>query len=104
MPIYEDQELVVGDTAIFGLAVKKNDLTWDISGATVELYLRDPSGNWSTAYSATVTSGADGEAQYSAATTVLDEAGTWFRQWKVSVSGIVKYSDGQEFEVLPAPG
>lgn len=104
MPTYADQPLIVGDTVLFGLLVKLNDLAWDITGATVSLYLRDPSGNWSAALSASVVDGPNGQAQYQGSTSLLDEAGPWLRQWKIDDAGNVKYSDQIEFDVEPGPG
>lgn len=99
-----DQPLVVGDTVNFGLAVRLNALTWDITGATVNFYHRDPSGNWSAALVATISDGPEGEALYGAPTTLLDEAGGWVRLWKVTKDGVVKLTQRIEFEVYPGPG
>jgi hypothetical protein len=104
MPTWIDHELVVGDTVNFGLAVRLNSLTWDITGATVQFHHRDPSGNWTGPLSATVSDGPGGEALYAAPTTLLDEAGGWVRLWKVTKDGVVKLTQRIEFEVLPGPG
>lgn len=54
----------------------------DISSATsLEIFLRDPSGNISSPYAASfVTDGTDGEFEYLTESGVLDEAGKW-RFW-----------------------
>jgi hypothetical protein len=101
MPTYIDQELVVGDSVTFGIAAKRNSLAWDITGGDVDLYVRDPSGNWSAALQASVTSGPDGEAVYAASTGVLDEAGAWRRQWEVLKDGVTKRTEEIEFQVKP---
>ncbi len=101
MPTYTDQGIVVGDDHDFGVAVEKDGVVWDITGASVKLYLRDPSGNWSTAYTATVSDGPGGLAHYQVDETVLDEVGYWIRQWEITKSGITLRTDRFEFYVGP---
>jgi hypothetical protein len=100
---YQNQQLVVGDTAQFILYARKNGVTWDITGGTVLLYLwKKDSSSTSGPYTATLTTPTSGEADYTVATTVLDSAGTWFRQWKITVGSIVMRSNPIQFLVLAA--
>lgn len=101
MPVYTIQNLVVGSTPDFTLYVKKDGTVWDITGATVSLYLRDPEGNWSDAYPATVSDGPAGLAHYQTDDTVLDASGEWLRQWHITKSGITLRTEVIPFSVLP---
>jgi hypothetical protein len=101
VPAYEEQDVVVGNDVTFTLAVKKDGALWDITGGTVLLYLRDPAGNWSTAYSGTIVSGPAGTARYVANETVIDEEGEWALQWSVTVSGTTLRTVVETFTVQP---
>ncbi len=96
------QPIVVGDTVDFTLNARKDGSTWNITGATVTLYLQKPDATVLSPFSATVSGGADGIAHYQVATTVLSVAGTWGLQWKVSLSGVVAWSKVITFTVYPA--
>ncbi len=101
MPTFLDQNIVVGNDEDFRIEAEKDGTPWDITGGTVLLYLRDPSGNWSTAYTATVSDGPNGVAHYQAGETVLDEAGYWAQQWEVTKSGITLRTEVFDFYVGP---
>ena len=100
MPTYSDQPIVVGDTIDFKLHARKDRATWDLTGATVSLYLKNPSGIVSAALSATITDATAGIADYTT-TTELDEDGDWVRQWKVVSGAVTLWSEEIEFSVLP---
>lgn len=85
---YIDQPIVVGNTHNFKLTAKKDGVIWDISGATITLSLRKPDGTILSPFSASITNGPLGLANYQVADTVLDTAGDWARQWKVEKSGV----------------
>lgn len=85
---YIEQPPVVGNTHAFKLTAKKDGSVWDISGATVTLSLRKPDGTVLSAFTASITNGPGGLAQYQVANTVLDESGDWARQWFISKSGV----------------
>lgn len=90
------EPLVIGDTIDFTATVKKDGATWDITGGTVTLQLKDPTGTV-TDYSAT---GGSGTASYSGDGTELDVSGTWRRRWEVVKSGITVKSRWILFSVI----
>jgi hypothetical protein len=101
----DSNRYVVGETRRWEInesGVTKDDEIWDLTGATVTLGLRDPSGNVSE-NSATVDDGPAGLAHYTTLTTDLDEAGWWKRSWKVSKGGVVLESPPISFRVYAAP-
>jgi hypothetical protein len=85
---YIDQPIVVGNTHDFKLTAKKDGSVWDISGATITLYLRKPDGTVLSGFSASITNGPAGLAHYQVDNDDLDVAGDWARQWKVVKSGV----------------
>lgn len=88
-----------GSTHRFELTATKDGVTWDLTGAVVTLALTDPAGNEDT-YTATLSATpTNGVAYYDVATTVLDQAGTWSRVWKVVQSGVTMWSTRQPFHV-----
>lgn len=93
-----DPKFTTGSTHTFRLEATKDEVTWDITGATVTLRLFDPSGN-SADYTATLTTPTSGIADYTVATSVLDEVGNWKRQWKVVQSGVTLWSRKIDFWV-----
>jgi hypothetical protein len=101
MPVYVSQPIVVGDDVDLYLYVKKDGVVWNITGGTVLLYLRDPDGNWSAALSATIVSGSEGIARYSADETVFDQPGDWVKQWEVTVGTTTERTKAKKFTVEP---
>jgi uncharacterized protein YfaS (alpha-2-macroglobulin family) len=98
---FVDQPTVAGDTVDLTIHAKKDGVVWDITGATVTLYLISPGGT-ATAKSATVSDGPGGVAHYTTATTDLSEAGDWKVQWKVVAGAVTMWSDQIDLEVEPA--
>lgn len=101
MSSFIEQPIVVGNTHNFKLAAKKDGVVWDISGATITLTLRKPDGTLLAAFSATITNGPLGLANYQVANTVLDTAGDWQRQWFISKSGVELKTKIINFTVEP---
>ena len=64
---------------------KKDGVAWDISGATVTLFLRNPSGT-TTSHAATAVTST--QAYFDGTTTTLGVGGDWQRWWHVVKSGI----------------
>ena len=100
---FTEQRIVVGDTIDFNVYWRKDGVTWNITGGAITLFLKNPAGTV-TSYSATISSGTEGLAHYLAAGSILDQAGTWVRQWKAVVSGVTLYTEQIEFDVLQALG
>src|SRR5262245_39323464 len=75
--------LVVGSNPRFRLTALKDGVVWDISAASVSLYLRKPDGSVLT-NSAAVSNGPAGMAQFDSAVTDLDQPGFWTRSWRVT--------------------
>lgn len=93
-----DEPFTTGSTPSFRLVAKRDGEVWDITGATVMLYLTDPAGT-EAEYSATLTTPTSGIADYQVATSVLNAVGTWYRQWQVTQSGVVMWSKKRPFHV-----
>lgn len=74
---------------------------WNITGATVTITFVDPSGVGHS-FSATVTSGANGQAHYINTTSLFTTAGDWFYSWRVSLSGTVLESQMIPIKVYPS--
>lgn len=102
MPTPAASPLTVGSVYRFRLTAKKDGLVWNLTGATVQLLLRNPSGT-TTTYSATVTDATAGVAEYTSAAANLDTAGGWRRSWKVTQSSIIQSSIPVQFSVQAAP-
>jgi len=93
--------LTVGSTYEFTLIANKDGVPWDLTGATLTLYLHDPNGVVS-AKSASLGSSAN-VAVYDSLTSDLYVAGTWTRTWRVQHNGLDVKSRPKIFEVLQAP-
>lgn len=93
--------IVEGSTISFVLNAQKDGATWDLTAATVSLYLRDPEGNWSSANSATLTDATGGVATYTTSTSDLDAEGQWARQWVVVQSSVTLKYPVIHFDVSP---
>ena len=93
---------VLGSTAIFRLTALKDGVVWDLSGATVTLLLRPPSGA-TAVKSATVTDAPGGVAQYTATTTDILTVGQWFFAWRVVQASIDITSERLILSVVQSP-
>lgn len=94
--------LVIGSTYRFRLTATKDGTTWDLTTATVVLYLKKPDGTVLTK-SASILSGPAGTAYFDCATTDLDTAGLWSRSWKVTDGSVVVESEPVLFLVIDSP-
>lgn len=94
--------LTSGSTYLFVLVAKKDGETWDLSNATVQLILRDPSGTQTTK-TATVFNGPAGIVRYSSPAADLSTIDTntarWARRWVITDGGIIQKSHWIEFSV-----
>ena len=93
--------IVEGSTIAFVLNAQKDGATWDLTAATVSLYLRDPYGSWSAANSATLTNASAGIATYTTTTSDLNYEGQWARQWAVTQGGVTLRYPAIYFDVSP---
>lgn len=92
------RRLHVGDTPRMRMTATKDGTTWDVTGATITFYLKDPDGNVES-FAGTIETAASGTFYRDLATTVLDEEGRWAKRFKVEQSGVVAHSDWEEFPV-----
>lgn len=97
------QSVTVGSTYRFQITATKDGVAWNLTSATVKLYLQKPDGT-ATEYAATVTSGAGGVAKYDCATTDLDVPGPWRRSWHITDGAVVQESAPIPFVVQASPG
>jgi hypothetical protein len=88
-----------GSTHRFQLTATKDGAVWDLTGATVTLFLIDTLGA-ETSYTATISSPSGGVAYYDVATSVLTQAGTWSRAWRIVQSGVTMWSVRTGFDVV----
>lgn len=96
---YSDQNFQVGGTYTWTLNAQKTGETWNITGATVTISFRKPNDTVAGTFTATLSNPSGGVATYTNSATLLSVPGTWIRQWKVSVGGVVAWSDEEQFEV-----
>ncbi len=94
--------LVKNKTYTFSLEAQKDEVVWDITGATVTLVFRKPNGVTVTK-SATITNGVAGLAEYTTLTTDLDVISTWSRAWNVVLGSIDIRSEPISFNVIDSP-
>lgn len=80
-----------GSTHRFQLTATKDGVVWDLTGATVTLYLIDTAGV-QTNYTATISDPTAGVAYYDVSTSVLNQSGQWARAWRVVQSGVTLWS------------
>ncbi len=98
---FVNQNVVVNNTMTFRIVFKKNGSIWDISGATVTLFLEDPNGDRQ-GYLATIDDGPNGVASYQVDDTVLAIPGDWVKQWLIDAPvNIEVWSEEVTFTVLP---
>lgn len=90
--------LFVGGTYRFKLTAYNNGVIWNLSVATVTLYLRKPSGALLTK-TATIDAPLLGNAYYDTIITDLDEVEVWSAAWKVTDGAVVQRSNTAYFLV-----
>jgi len=95
--------MIVGNTYRFKLTATKDGATWDITGATVKLFLRGPSGAV-IEKTGNILSAAAGTAYYDSDAADIDTAGNWVRSWEITQGSIVQESDPIIFYVAPGQG
>jgi hypothetical protein len=94
--------IVVGNTYLFQLTATIDGSIWNLSGATVRLFLRKPNGDEITR-TATITNSSGGVASYTSLAGDLDTAGIWKRAWEVDQGSIIQRSDVIQFTVDASP-
>lgn len=92
--------LIMGNTYRFMLTAKKDGEIWPLTGATIKLFLQDPSGNVDS-HDATILDADAGTAYYDSSVGDLDQRGRWKRSWEISQSGVVQECDPIRFIVKP---
>ena len=100
------EPIVVGGNYLWQLSAKKDGVTYNLTGATVTLSFYQPSTVTKRQYTATVTDGPGGLAEYQNPTGTfspdsagVDVSGDWVRSWKVVKSGVVLESREIRFKV-----
>ena len=96
--------MTVGGTFILTHAAKKDGVVWDLTGATVTVYLGKPSGTVVGPFTATVAAPTTGVATYTTlagATPTLSEDGRWWAVWRVVQGAIDVDSERMHFPVEP---
>jgi hypothetical protein len=96
--------LVAGSTYRFKLAATKDGAAWDLSSATVTLYLQKPDGTLVTK-TGTVYDGPNGLARFDSEAADLDPAdvGVWSRSWEITDGAVVQESQSIVFLVEDSP-
>lgn len=94
---------IVGNTYRFKLTATKDGATWDITAATIKLFLKGPSGTVTTKTGAILVAG-DGTCYYDSSASDLDAAGRWERSWEITQGGIIQESAPIVFYVQAAKG
>ena len=94
--------LIVSTTPRFQLTALKDGVVWDLTLATVSLFLRKPDGTV-LSKEATVNNALAGQARYDAVIDDLDQAGLWTRSWRVTENFVVLESPPISFAVQDSP-
>lgn len=94
---------IVGNTYRFKLTATKDGSVWDLTAATIKLFLKDPSGVTTTKTGSILVAG-DGTAYYDSSASDLDAAGRWERSWEITQSGIIQEGAPIVFYVQAAKG
>jgi hypothetical protein len=103
MPVSLTQPVIVSDTIDFTLNALKDGVVWDLTGATVSLYLLKPDKVTKVGpFAAALSDAVNGVAHYQVASTVIDRVGTWQRQWRVVLGSVQLWSKLYSFDVYPA--
>lgn len=77
------EDVVAGGTYRFELKARKDGDAWDLTGATVTLFLYDPVSNTTAARSASLSATRSDVAYYDGSTSDVAAAGDWERAWRV---------------------
>lgn len=96
------QEIItLGSTQRFELEARLNGSAWDLTPATVTIYLQAPDGT-EQGYVATVSDATGGIAYYDVAKTIFTAggAGVWKRKWKVVDGTITQVSVPIPFKLI----
>lgn len=93
-------DITAASTYRHKLTATKDGSTWDLTGATITLYFRDPDGTV-TAKSASLLVAASGTAYYDSSTTDVVTEGRWHRAWRVVQGSIDITSFADSFMVKP---
>lgn len=81
--------LTVGSTYEWDLnQAKKNGVVWDLTGATVTILLKRPSGGWSELAITSLYDPTNGRGKRAGDGSELTEAGTWQRVWRIRQGAI----------------
>ncbi len=97
---FVNQPVVTNDSWIFRHTFCKNGQPWDLTGATVFLFLSDPDGDRQGPFTANIDDPANGKVSYQVDTTVLATAGDWVKQWFIQATGLSWWSAEETFSVL----
>lgn len=89
----------LGSTQRLQITARKDGAVWDLTSATITLFLRRPDGK-ETEYSATASSPTSGIARYDAAASVLNKTGNWIRTWKIVDGSVTQYSEEIPFRIV----
>jgi len=95
--------VVLGNTYRFKLTATKDEVTWDLTGAAVLLFLRSPAGVVTQKAGSVLVAG-DGTAYYDSEVSDLQAAGVWSRAWEVTQGAVVQESAPISFYVSPQQG
>ena len=89
---------VTGNTYKFRLTATRNGVIWDLTGATVKIGLKSPSGA-GTIKTAVIANATGGIVEYDSVVADLNAAGVWSRSWEITQSAIVQESNPVSFVV-----
>lgn len=87
----------------FTITIMDDTAVVDISSATVtkQIKFKKPSGTVVTQNAVFVTTGADGKLRYTSVADDLDEAGKWYLQVYLVMTGFTGHSDIGDFVIYP---
>jgi hypothetical protein len=95
-----NQNIVVGDTVPFEFAPTRGGVTYDLSGADVTVYIKDPNGTVTEASTPGGVSLSGGKAYYTSPEGLFDSHGDWKMAWRVEKAGVRLTTPYIKFPVL----
>lgn len=92
--------LVAGGCYRFRLTATKDGAAWDLTNATVTLYLKDPTGVVSMHTASVQSPATAGVAYYDNATSDLTLVGDWQKAWSILDGTVVGRTEPEDFCVV----
>lgn len=94
------ERIALYSTKRLEVELRKDGVPWDLSTASATLYLTHPNGTRTTHVGSIDSPATDGVAYFECEDDTLDEAGVWWRHWKIVDGTVEEYTDPVLFVVF----